>query len=142
MLTWIRIYNFCKNYSEVWIIDHSTTTEEAAGTSGGLYGKGGDLLYRWGNPEAYDRGSSNDQILHYQHDPTWIPEAFAQGGKILLFNNENTSSQSAVMEFEPPQDETGFYSDPGENAYGPETYNWYYTASNLFSRIFQCSTYA
>src|SRR6185436_19708801 len=41
------------NQSEVWVIDHSTTTAEAASHSGGRSGRGGDLLYRWGNPEAY-----------------------------------------------------------------------------------------
>ena len=41
------------NFSEVWIIDHSTTRTEAAGSNGGNSGKGGDLLYRWGNPRAY-----------------------------------------------------------------------------------------
>src|SRR5262249_38601167 len=45
------------NFSEVWIIDHGTTTAEAAGHKGGRCGKGGDLLYRWGNPAAYRAGT-------------------------------------------------------------------------------------
>src|SRR5262249_18013735 len=39
-------------FSEFWVIDHGTTTAEAAGHKGGRQGKGGDLLYRWGNPRA------------------------------------------------------------------------------------------
>ena len=64
-----------RNYGEIWIIDHSTTTEEAAGHSGGASGKGGDLLYRWGNPQVYDRGGPEDQQLFYQHDSRWIDPA-------------------------------------------------------------------
>ena len=42
--------------SMVWIIDHGTTTDEAAGPAG-------DLLYRYGNPEAYGRGDAEDQVF-------------------------------------------------------------------------------
>ena len=44
------------NFNEIWVIDHSTTTAQAASHSGGNSGMGGDLLYRWGNPRAYRYG--------------------------------------------------------------------------------------
>src|SRR5207247_3993591 len=74
-------------FSEFWIIDHSTTTAEAASHKDGRSGKGGDLLYRWGNPRAFRAGTKADQKLFYQHDAHWIPRGRPGEGHVMVFNN-------------------------------------------------------
>ena len=118
---------------EVWIIDHSTTTEEATGHIGGNSGKGGDILYRWGNPRAYRAGTVNDQKLFGQHDANWIGSGCPGGGNILVFNNGLDRPQgkySSVDEIVPPVDSNGNYSYIPGSAYGPENQVWIYTAEN------------
>jgi hypothetical protein len=72
---------------EIWVIDHSTSTEIAATHEGGDSGKGGDLLYRWGNPIAYGAGTTIDQKLYGQHDAHWIEQGLTGEGNIMIFNN-------------------------------------------------------
>lgn len=74
-------------YNEIWVIDHSTTIEQAAGSAGGLRGKGGELLFRYGNPAAYARGTEKDRLFQNQHDANWIDEGLPGAGNILVFNN-------------------------------------------------------
>src|SRR5258708_38272913 len=76
-----------REFSEAWILDHSTSRAEASGHQGGRYGKGGDILYRWGNPRAYRAGTAKDQRLFQQHDTQWIPAGLSGGGSMLVFNN-------------------------------------------------------
>ena len=90
---------------EIFVIDHSTTIEEAASHSGGNYGKGGDFLYRWGNPQNYDRGNNSDNLIGHQHSINWIPDGYPGEGNFILFNNDGNEA----IEFSPPIDEDGFY---------------------------------
>ncbi len=126
------------NFNEIWIIDHSTTTEEAAGHTGGNSGKGGDLLYRWGNPAAYRRGTTNNKKLFGQHDATWIDEGCPGEGNILVFNNGVGRYYSTVDEIVPPVDENGEYYIESGSAYGPTTQTWIYSPQPSFYASHLC----
>jgi len=120
-------------FNEIWIIDHSTSTQEAAGHSGGRYGKGGDLLYRWGNPRAYGAGGVQDQMLFAQHDVRWIPEGRPGAGHLLVFNNgpgRPDGAYSSVVEIAPPIDAAGNYRLERGKGFGPSRPTWEYTAPN------------
>ena len=121
----------CRNWSELWVIDHSTTTGEARGSTGGDQGKGGDLLYRWGNPAAYD--TAGPQQLANQHDVQWIRPGLPGAGNLLCFNNliglvRGIGNASAVTELAPPVSPTGAYALTPGQAYGPAAPVWEYLA--------------
>jgi hypothetical protein len=117
-----------RNLSEIWVIDHSTTTAQATAGSGGTYGKGGDLLYRWGNPQAYKIGTELDRKLFGQHYPHWIPNGLIDAGKIILFNNGNGREPlfSEVFIINPPTTTPGFYVLSTNNTFGPQSPDYIY----------------
>jgi hypothetical protein len=116
------------HFSEIWIIDHSTTPLESTGHSGGRYGKGGDFLYRWGNPENYARGTTDDRTLFNQHDVQWIDAGLPGAGHVLVFNNGDMTQRpySTVVELALPLNEDSSYSITGDQAYGPTELAWEY----------------
>ncbi len=115
---------------EFYVIDHSTTTAQAAGHTGGNSGRGGDILYRWGNPANYRApGSAYFDVVHCA---LWIPDSLPGGGNIMAFNNGEGRHYSEIIEITPPIDSTGSYIYVPGAAYGPAAPAWSYSAGNGF----------
>ena len=132
-----------RQYNELWVIDYSAFTEESPTRKGGNAGKGGALLYRWGNPSAYGYGTASDQRLFRQHHTHWIDPGLPGAGNILVFNNgwgfeENQRRfYSSIDEIIPPVDGHGYRREPGA-PYSPAKPVWTYTSetpTDFFSRI-------
>ena len=118
-----------RNNNELWIIDHNTTTAEAASEKG-------DLIFRWGNPEAVGLGGPVDLLMYGSHGVYKIPPGFPNEGEIIFFNNgwdrpSGALQYSSVDRFKPifnpdgsyardtngiflPRSMTEVYSNPGE----------------------------
>ena len=119
-------HSFC----EVWIIDHSTSKAQAASHSGGNTNKGGDLLYRWGNPAAYDKGSPGSKKLFGQHNAQWIAAGFPYENQILIFNNGNGrpgGNYSTVEIIDPPLNGNTYTATL---PYLPTDVSWIYNDNN------------
>jgi len=85
------IFMTVNGFSEVWVIDHSTDTAEAASSQGGYYNVGGDLLYRFGS-----------DVFHSVHGPSLL-----DNGNLLVFSNGNRKDEhpmSTVYEIKLPDD--------------------------------------
>ena len=136
--------------------DSSSRLVQAASGRGGRSGRGGDLLWRWGNPKNYHHGggdgasssTSSRQQLFQQHNAHWIendlkltaaPAASPPSSSsshhhhnpgILIFNNRPTSTFSTVVELELPSPDisTGGYPSPStpHETFLPASPKWSY----------------
>lgn len=119
-------------FDEIWIIDHSTTTEQAAGSTGGKSGVGGELMFRWGNPAVYDRGGPEHQRLFFQHDAHWIDahldETHPHFGKIAVYNNRVGADSSQIAIINPLFLDYGWmYGMDQQDRFLPQEFDWAYS---------------
>jgi hypothetical protein len=114
--------------NEIWVIDHSTSSSEAASHTGGNSGKGGDFLFRWGNPLAYNTGTSTQ--FFGQHNAQWIQTGLPYENQIMVFNNGNGrtgGNYSTIEIINPPVDGFNYTSSL---PYLPATTSWIYNDGN------------
>jgi hypothetical protein len=98
-----------RSFSEIWIVDHSVSTEDAKGPAG-------DLKFRYGNPIAYG-DEEGERELFFQHDAEWIEPGLPGEGNILVFNNGAPEIRefASADEVIPELDENGDYVRDEDN---------------------------
>jgi len=117
------------NLNEVWIIDYAGGAE-------------GSIIWRWGNPAAYDRGTADDQKLFFQHDARWAYEGIGLSdphfGTVTVFNNRVPDAEapagyhSEACILEPVYDfyENEYALDLASGTYLPLDFDEVYAAPN------------
>tara|TARA_X000001036_G_scaffold109507_1_gene102650 strand:+ start:393 stop:1829 length:1437 start_codon:yes stop_codon:yes gene_type:complete len=123
-----------RKMNEFYFIDHSTTIVEAASDTGGNFNVGGQILYRWGNPENYNRGNDSDQILLSQHSVNWIDSDFPGGGDIILFNNRTEELGSEILQINVPVDDFNYQINSAQ-PHEPNSYTWRYGDGSFWAGI-------
>jgi hypothetical protein len=119
------------SFNEFVIIDHSTSSFEAASSNGGNSGKGGDILYRYGNPESYGHGDSTNRVNYKQHNVHWISDGLSDAGKIMFYNNGNGRPDGAYSSIDiitPLTDVNGNYILEADTTFGPDSAEWSYAS--------------
>ena len=126
-----------RHTSELYIVDHSTSAAEAASHAGGNSGKGGDFLWRWGNPEVYQPGLGIPQKIFLPHDGKFVDSSYPDSNKISVFNNrgDGTNTFSSIHLIEPVM--SGNAYTLGSLGFGPTDFDWSWTDDILGTPFYE-----
>jgi len=108
-----------RSFNEIWIIDHDINSQEAKQEPG-------DLLYRWGNPETYQKGNIAEQMLFGQHGVEWIKDNNETTPGFIVFNNGHRRPQHpyATIDYvEIPLNPSGNYMSDSNQVFLPHRSN-------------------
>ncbi|MCW5898966.1 MAG: aryl-sulfate sulfotransferase [Flavobacteriales bacterium] len=114
-----------RHVNEIFVIDHSTTTAEAAGHTGGNAGRGGDFLFRWGKPQNYGVNAPQ-RIPNAVHDAKWVKPGRPMEGWLMFVNNNIGGNTTAIDAINPERDGYNYPWTPG-TVWGPGNYGWRHT---------------
>lgn len=125
-------------FDEIWVIDHTTNSDQAAGSTGGLSGKGGDFLYRWGNHTTWD--GPGDQTLFFQHDIEYVDDFLEPNhphyGKFSCFNNRAGADFSSFVIFNPFWEMYELEYPMENGTWGPEGFDVELTHPDSAQRVY------
>lgn len=118
-------------FGEIWIINHDTEQ--------GIESKS-DLLFRYGNPATYGKGTEKDLTLFYQHDARWVKCGTKFDDAFMVFNNGTSrpvGEYSTIETILPEKNSSTSYTINSKGRYSYSnlyTYNDSNNKGNFFSR--------
>jgi len=120
--------------NEILVVDHSTTTAQAATSTGGRYGHGGDFLFRWGSAKNY--GGTSATVTNVFHGGNIVGPGLPGAGHFLVFANTDVvakHSRAYEVSADFSSADTGYTLAASGEFNASVVFNWYSTTGTYES---------